>query len=262
MDKRLDFLGVNPNIRLDQILIDSNEHRPAITAMMNSYAVGTNPNFIIDCDITAESIGLGSAWTVSEGYIFLNGEILKVDAQSGTYNSEGNRYLVFNKETTYDTRGIITYLDGTPRQTWQKNRGVITEQGTSGTTTQLNALTGDRLDDKIKAYTGIALTDPTAGLQTKIIEIGDWNMDTTTGLNKNHGLTLGDIRSISVIIIDDTGAASIPLDYDLGGTGASGNYLATSTQIQLLRTTGGVFDNAGYNSTSYNRGWITIQYVA
>lgn len=262
MDKRKDFTGVNPDIRLDQILIDPEANRPAMFAMLNSFAVGTVPSFIIDgCDPTIVS-GSPDGWSITAGYIFLDGEILQVEAQSGTFIN-GSDYLIYNKETTYDTRGDITYLDGTPRQTWQKNRGVISVESSRGSTDLDAFVFADRLDDKIKDYIALEteILSVTGGLQTKIIEIGDWDMDTTASLNKNHGVTLGNIRSINVVIRDDAGSASIPLDYDLAGTGASGNFAASSTQIQMLRTTGGLFDNTGYNSTSYNRGWITIQYI-
>jgi len=160
MDKRKDFLGVNPDIRLDQILIDSNEHRPALFAMLNSFAVGTNPNFVVDgCAISWSGVEGNESWDVTAGYIFLNGELIKVDAQSGTGYDLNDDYLVFDKVVTYDPKGDVTYNNGAPRQTWEVNRGVITSQLTPPSNTQIGIPGEDRLDDKIKEYLGDASTN-------------------------------------------------------------------------------------------------------
>ena len=44
------------------------------------------------------------------------------------------------------------------------------------------------------------------------------------------------------------------------GTGSNGIEILTSS-IRLSRETSGTFDNALYDATSFNRGWLTIQYV-
>lgn len=94
-----------------------------------------------------------------------------------------------------------------------------------------------------------------------VIDIGDWNMDTTTNISVAHGLSdFTKIRSINVIIRDDADG----LYSDLAGTaisGVGGSADATSTNISLSRqTTNSRFDSANYSSTSYNRGWIYITY--
>ncbi len=98
-------------------------------------------------------------------------------------------------------------------------------------------------------------------LKTKIIEIGDWDMDTTITLTVAHGLTLSAIRSISVLIRNDLDTNS--RIFPIPNTAATSveQVVADSTNISLVRATGGTFDNTTYDSTSYNRGWITIQYT-
>jgi len=153
MDKRLDFTGINPDIRLDQILIDANANRPAMFAMLESYAVGTNPNYIVSgCVVTVGGTAPANTWSLTAGYIYLNNELIEVVSQSGTFNSS-TQYLAFSKVITYNTKGDITYNDGITRQTWQENRGVITVKS-SVLTTELNAINGDTLDDKIIEYIG------------------------------------------------------------------------------------------------------------
>ena len=45
--------------------------------------------------------------------------------------------------------------------------------------------------------------DGVSGLKTKIVELGDWNMDTTATLAVAHGLTLADIRCVTGIVRND-----------------------------------------------------------
>lgn len=111
--------------------------------------------------------------------------------------------------------------------------------------------------------------DVTAAIHRKILEIGDWNMDSTTSVEVAHGLTLSKIRDIKVVIREDD-ATLHPLIESYWGIGPSvwtgGWWEAETTNITLYRTTNdsswdGIFDNANFDSTSFNRGWIIIDYV-
>lgn len=110
----------------------------------------------------------------------------------------------------------------------------------------------------------------TGSLKSATVEIGDWNMDTTNFVDVPHGLSnFKKIRSIDVIIRNDADDAYFTL---LGGAniapgtehflkGSIGTI--DSTNIRLNRSdvsVGGVFDSTNFNSTSFNRGWITIMY--
>lgn len=107
-------------------------------------------------------------------------------------------------------------------------------------------------------------------LKTKVIEIGDWDMDTTPGVSVSHGLTAADIRGFTGVIRSDASA----LFHIIGGQVVAPGILEVNfsrqsapfqtydtTNIFISRETGGVFDGTGYNSTSFNRGWITITYA-
>ncbi len=101
-------------------------------------------------------------------------------------------------------------------------------------------------------------------LRTKIVNIGDWDMDATSSVTVAHGLTSTDIRTISVMIREDSpGLTVTPLNFDGAGTGdtVAGRFYVAGTNIELTRLTGGAFDTTSYNATSYNRGYITIQYL-
>lgn len=95
-------------------------------------------------------------------------------------------------------------------------------------------------------------------LITKVIDIGDWDMNTNSVIYVTHGVNAKKIRSINVIIRNDSDDCYTPLSY----SGVSVlNIAYSATKISLHRTYGGAFDTIDYSSTSYNRGWITIQYT-
>ena len=99
---------------------------------------------------------------------------------------------------------------------------------------------------------------------TRIVEIGDWNMDTGTQVTVAHGIgaSYKNIRSISVIIRDDDDSDYYKLErVALDGVIQGGVSLIQTVNISLDRLTGGIFDAALFDSTSFNRGWVTIQYT-
>jgi hypothetical protein len=99
-------------------------------------------------------------------------------------------------------------------------------------------------------------------LNTKLVDIGDWDMNNTLSISVAHGLTLANIRTISVLIRNDSDQAKLPLWFDNQSGSTDQGFSSDATNIYLYRATGGFFDNSLYeNPPSGNRGWITIQYV-
>lgn len=91
------------------------------------------------------------------------------------------------------------------------------------------------------------------------LQIGDWDMSLTTGVAVAHGLSSTEwktVKNISVIIRDDLDTAR----YYLGDGDGTPIIAFDSTDIYLVRQTSGSFDSTGFDSTSYNRGWITFMY--
>lgn len=97
-----------------------------------------------------------------------------------------------------------------------------------------------------------------------VIDIGDWNMDTGPANNVAHGLVVEKIQATSVMIRDDTDIRHYTLLPDYGGvTGADGYVNRVGTlYVEMGRRDTGVFDSDVFDSTSYNRGWITIDFEA
>ena len=129
------------------------------------------------------------------------------------------------------------------------------------TTAEAKAFTADKYID------GALLADVNGGfLTTPRIDIGDWDMSTATGtdfVTVTHGIAdFKKIQSIDVIIRDDTDTVRNSLSrVDSAGVIDGGVTNIGSTNIQLSRLIGGLFDGIGYDSTSYNRGFITIKYL-
>ena len=106
------------------------------------------------------------------------------------------------------------------------------------------------------------------------LEIGDWNMDTTAAKAISENAFMGvkaigkRIRNINVIIRNDADTLYQPLlkyviaagvFYVAGGIETTYDSVG-SFQIRLLRVDSGLFDNASYSTTPYNRGWVIIEY--
>lgn len=92
----------------------------------------------------------------------------------------------------------------------------------------------------------------------KELSIGDWNMDTTADVSIAHGLSLSQIRSVEVVIFNDAATEADGLDKI--NYGDEGYIRWDGTNIILRRAAGGHFDSVDYDSTTYNRGYITVWY--
>lgn len=112
------------------------------------------------------------------------------------------------------------------------------------------------------ATTATQVTDGTNNIRTKIISIGDWNMDTTGSVSVAHGLTASKIRRVTATIRDDSDTAYSPIyGADSASTSLDGNAVVSGANVSITRITGGRFDGINYDSISFNRGWIVIDYV-
>ncbi len=120
------------------------------------------------------------------------------------------------------------------------------------------------VDPESPITTSLMLALRDNSLPYKIIEIGDWDMDATVGVSVTHGLTLANIRSVSALIRSDGDTIYSQLAGDVDESGATAEAQIAdigSSAVALTRQTGGQFDAAAYNATSFNRGWVTIFHV-
>lgn len=108
-----------------------------------------------------------------------------------------------------------------------------------------------------------ARTAVSAGLKLKVIEMGDWNMDTTTTLAVAHGLTLSKIRALDGLVrSDDASTFYPPSRIDSSGLFTTGWGIESvdGTNVNLRRIDPGSFSNTSFDSTSFNRGWVLVWY--
>lgn len=113
----------------------------------------------------------------------------------------------------------------------------------------------------------LAVNDPSSGgLNWTTITIGDWDMDATLSVSVAHGLAdITKIRCINIIIRNDNDTVLSPIDRTDATTfdGVQGGVFGIdTTEIVIGRKLLGSFDTTNYDSTSYNRGWVTIGYVS
>lgn len=133
----------------------------------------------------------------------------------------------------------------------------------NATTAEAKAMASSSL-----TITPSTLADVNGGLLTKIVNIGDWDMDSTSLKVVPHGISnFKNIRALDVIVRNDADTIYYKLDRQGAGTDIF-NYGGISdidaTDVKLYRTgvtSGNPFDSTDFNSTSYNRGWITIWYI-
>lgn len=90
----------------------------------NNLLRGYGDNFIVQGVVAS---GTTPNVAITEGWVILDGELIKVDAQTGINTTTNNKFV---KVTTFDSRGTKTFLNGSINETYEKNRAVV--QGTSG----------------------------------------------------------------------------------------------------------------------------------
>jgi hypothetical protein len=109
--------------------------------------------------------------------------------------------------------------------------------------------------------TGVVIIN---GIGYKLLQIGDWNMDSAPFTTVTHGVTnWKTIKVLGVTVRDDTDNFYYPLDYFNSGSndvdGGPGGI--SSTTISLFRKASGVFDSPNFDSTGYNRGEVLISFT-
>lgn len=99
------------------------------------------------------------------------------------------------------------------------------------------------------------------------VNIGDWDMDSTTTTTVSTGLTadIGDVRMIEVWVYDDSQNILYNLNTLQGDPQVVGGTVSDVTDpgdgtldVTFDRMSSGFFDGADFNATGMNRGFITI----
>jgi hypothetical protein len=107
--------------------------------------------------------------------------------------------------------------------------------------------------DYLDAANKLFLSSDSGALHFKRFDIGDWDMDADPIAGVIHDVPFAKIRDIRATIRNDADTALYPIEF-------SGS-VCVGSAVSLTRVEAGPFDTADFNSTSYNRGWVTISYV-
>ena len=127
--------------------------------------------------------------------------------------------------------------------------------GLSANGNEDNELNGYQFIDALLKYVN-------DGLLTKVIDIGDWDMDTDSFKFIPHGIAGGStkIKDVQVAIRKDSDENDIIWKIDSGSPTTNGTLSWDDDNINPSRVAGELFDSTTYDETSYNRGEITIRY--
>lgn len=99
--------------------------------------------------------------------------------------------------------------------------------------------------------------------RVKVVQIGDWNMDSDDTIDVAHGLTMSKIVGATAMIISDDGQYYFPMGTGNSGTGALQVWIGSirTSIVRLRRLAGGDYDSTDYNATSFNRGYVILFYI-
>jgi hypothetical protein len=239
MNKYKTYTGVQTDVTWDDLLYTPEANRAFIHAY--GKAVSGDTDMILQGCVFTVSTGLGTNATITAGYVYdqTSGEVVRVEAQT-VVETLGNDTWELVKTTTYDAAGDNVYRDLATKQNYQQERMVLTN---------VAAITNFDVEPKVRP------------IVKTYFNIGDWDMDATAGVTVDNPLTGIDednIISVKASILDDSGGEVYDLVQDgyIRYNGSMG-----SDKFNLYRTAAGFFDGVNFNSTSFNRGFIIVEYV-
>lgn len=210
----------------------------------------------------AENSGGGTLTTVladnstedSNNMIIVDEPNNKLTRSRGAYKFRDG----FEFDLSSDANGDIYYRDAGVLKRLAKGANDTYLRLVAGIPSWSNTFVGIINTTNAIIASGGVKTDGTNTIKTTVIDIGDWNMDSIITVNIAHGLTLAKIRTIDVTIRkDDT--SLLTMDFTITGLTI---IEVDAANVNITRNIGGIFDNTDYNATSFNRGWITITYIA
>ena len=269
-------LGGAPLFKSDMREVFNTEIWDAIEALLAPFDADTEGLIISGCVITNNS----GNFDMTAGIVYLNGEFMRIAAAT---NQAYTKHIA-PATPTEDSR---TYADGTSNGVVEtKNAELVSSAPGSGQYITINNLSGaeERRWSKIivnkqiatvfaatlEALGGIRTEGSGPYLKTKVVDIGDWNMDATTSVGVAHGVDFTKIRSVSGVIRADANGSRYEIGVANTASGAADVFFPSntapnainSTTIMITRLTGGLFDaNADFDEpTGYNRGWLVITY--
>jgi len=135
MDNRRKFPGIEVDHTSDELNLMPDSNRDAIFSIAKS--LGNEVDFIISGVDAVINPSIDAS--VSDGYVLIDGEVLKVDAQI-VPRTEGTDIYVFQKQTTDGDAPdwVRNFRDGSTNNVFEKNRAIVVNVVTAGTDLPIN----------------------------------------------------------------------------------------------------------------------------
>jgi len=211
--------------------------------------------------------GSGADYNISAGAVYYAGEVFEVAAFVGT--AGGGQVPVISIATAYRAGDPVKYSDNNNYNT-HSIRTMTWAFGAPGSgLSDFSALVrAFKLKGTLEIEGGIRTINSGPYLKRKVIEIGDWNMDTTSTKAVAHGLSdITKIRAVNVVIRKDDSTEVYPLVRSNTSGVHNGGWIDSIgvANVNLTRidsATNGLFDHTDFDLTPFNRGWVTIDYEA
>lgn len=201
-----------------------------------TYQAANYPDFIVSgCEIT----GTGP-FDIAAGLIYVNG---KIRTFAGATSAASLPLDLVEDDNDINNR---TYFDSVSK----------------ATATELRLIAGTPADFSIST-SSLRAVDLLKLTTKKIINIGDWDMLNTASITVAHGVTdFKKIRRVSVTIRNDADTIYADfIDKSDSAVMVGGPVTWDATNIILKRLFPGNYGNGSYTATSYNRGFIMIEYI-
>jgi hypothetical protein len=193
---------------------------------------------------------------IDGNFASLNGSGNLVDSGTGPPDMSNSGPVMWDTHPTKfysvaQNNAFNTSFGTTSGTTCQGNDGRLSDSRKCNNTFDTAATARTNLDVFSKAENGGILTSAP-------IEIGDWNMDADSSKTVSHalGLSIDKIIGAEAWIKNDSNTSRTLLSVS-----ANDRISVLVDTIVLDRALGGFFDSAGYDQTSFNRGWIIIKYL-
>jgi hypothetical protein len=189
-----------------------------------------------------------SVYTWTAGTLFYNDEIFFIDA--GTVAQGVGEVLILNIATTFlGTDPVAFRPSGSGSFNVHQTKSFVATSGTTGT--------------------GVSDADNVIGItKTMFLEIGTWDMQNVSDKLVLINLYISQIRSVDVLIIDDSLAGSYPINFTTNSQGwLPGGYFLLEqptlgvpiTRCDMSANPTGYFIGTSFNGAA-NRGFIKVTY--
>lgn len=162
MDKfKSTALGGTPRTLNDLRWALGQESNQGIIQALNNILGANGGDFVVQGCVLS---GVTPNVSMTEGWIMLSSELLKVNAATGINTATD---FTFTKSTTFNTAGLKNLQSGATADTYEINRGAL--NGGAGT---LNVLTGDRIKSEFDSWTSFDITGTNANLVSNPVSDG------------------------------------------------------------------------------------------